>query len=101
MDDRLYLHEKLCEILGSRNVYFNPSESVKISYPSIIYSLSAIKNSLADNIKYSSRKRYLVILVDKNPDSIYVNKINEITLGFFDRSYTVNNLYHFAFYVYV
>lgn len=101
MADRLDLHKKLCEILGSRNVYFNPPESIKLSYPAIVYSLSAIKNSLADNIKYSSRKRYLVILIDKNPDSTYVDKINEITLCFFDRSYMANNLYHFAFYIYI
>ena len=32
MDRRLKLHEELCDILGSRNVYFQPPETVKMKY---------------------------------------------------------------------
>ena len=37
MKTRYELHEFLCEILGSRNVYFQPPESVKMKYPAIVY----------------------------------------------------------------
>ena len=33
MKTRYELHEFLCEILGSRNVYFQPPESVKMKDP--------------------------------------------------------------------
>ena len=38
MDRRLQLHEELCSVLGSRNVYFQPPETIKLTYPCIIYS---------------------------------------------------------------
>ena len=43
MDRRLLFHEVLCEVLGSRNVYFQPPESVKMCYPAIVYARNGIK----------------------------------------------------------
>ena len=43
MKTRYELHEFLCEILGSRNVYFQPPESVKMKYPAIVYERTEIK----------------------------------------------------------
>lgn len=101
MANRLDLHEKLCEILGSRNVYFNPPESVKMSYPAIVYSLSTEKSNNADNLKYLNRKAYKVTLIDKDPDSVIYDKLLEYRYSTFDTSYCVNNLYHFVFIIYV
>lgn len=95
MDRRLELHEKLCEILGSRYVYFQPPESVKLHYPCIIYSLSTVNTTRADNELYLHKNRYMVIVVDDDPDS---SIHQDIMYGFkyctFDRSYTADNLNH-------
>ena len=39
MASRLELQDTLETILESRNVYFNPPESIKMNYPAIIYKL--------------------------------------------------------------
>ena len=40
MGTRLELQNKLEELLGSRHVYFQPPESVKMEYPAIKYSMT-------------------------------------------------------------
>ena len=42
---RLELHEILCTILGSRNVYFQPPESIKMNYPAIVYGLDDMQTT--------------------------------------------------------
>ena len=53
---RLELHELLCGLLGSRHVYFQPPESVKMRYPAIVYNLDYIENKHADDGVYLSKK---------------------------------------------
>lgn len=95
MDRRLELHQKLCEILGSRYVYFQPPESVKLKYPCIIYSLSNINLVRADNALYLHKNRYMVMVIDEDPDSTIHE---DILYGFeycsFDRAYIADNLNH-------
>ena len=100
MLDRLELHEKLCEILGSRNVYFQPPESVKLAYPAIVYSLRGITKFNANNRGYMLTPSYEMILIDKNPDSEYVEQLLDLQYSSFDRSYAADNLNHFVFTIY-
>ena len=72
---RLELHELLCGLLGSRHVYFQPPESVKMRYPAIVYNLDYIENKHADDGVYLSNRRYQVIAIDANPDSELIEKI--------------------------
>ena len=37
VDRRNDLQKLLVEVLGSKNVYFQPPESVKMKYPAIVY----------------------------------------------------------------
>ena len=53
MPSRLNLQTTLETILGSRNVYFQPPESVKLKYPAIVYSRNDIMNQFADDGVYS------------------------------------------------
>ena len=50
MASRPELQTKLEELLGNRNVYYQPPESVKIEYPAIVYSKIRIDTRSADNI---------------------------------------------------
>ena len=46
---RIQLHEKLCSILGSRNVYYDPPENVKMQFDCIVYSLRQVNQVYANN----------------------------------------------------
>ena len=51
MGNRLELHEILVDALGSRNVYYQPPENIKITYPAIVYSKTDIWKNKADDKK--------------------------------------------------
>ena len=38
------LHELLVSVLGSRNVYFQPPESIRMQYPAIVYARNNMQN---------------------------------------------------------
>ena len=101
MSTRLELHEELCHILGSRNVYFQPPESVKMNYPCIKYSRSGMDHKRANDRLYLNTDRYEVIVIDKNPDSVFPDMILEyFPMCSFDREYTSNNLNHYVLTLY-
>lgn len=97
MASRLELHEVLCEILGSRHVYYQPPESIKMNYPAIVYSLRRIDNDFANDNVYMQSHSYEVIVIDKDPDSLIVDKISRIPRCQFDRPYTSQGLNHSVF----
>lgn len=96
-DRRLELHEVLCGILGSRHVYFQPPESIKMNYPAIVYVLSDIRSLYANGGVYLSGRQYSVTVIDKNPDSDFVGKITALPTCRFDRHYKAENLNHWVF----
>ena len=100
MASRLELHEKLCEILGSRNVYFQPPASVRLNYPAIIYSRKDIDNRYADDLVYKQDTAYDVTVIDPNPDSEIVVKVSRLPTCRFDRNYKADNLNHDVFTLY-
>lgn len=101
MANRLDLHEEFCEILKTKNVYFNPPESVKMNYPAIRYKLAGIDITNANNDNYLIAKKYEVTIIDSNPDSdIYDEIIRRFPMCRFDRMYIASNLYHYVFTIY-
>ena len=100
MANRLELHEKLCEILGSRNVYFQPPVSVRLNYPAIIYSRKDIDNRYADDLVYKQAFAYDVTVIDPNPDSEIVVEVSRLPTCRFDRHYKADNLNHDVFTLY-
>ena len=97
MRSRLELHETLCDILGSRNVYFQPPTNVSMRYPAIVYNLSDIENKHADDGVYSFTNQYQITLIDRNPETDVVYKINQLQTANFIRSYSSDNLNHWVF----
>ena len=100
MPSRLDLQTTFENILDSRNVYFQPPATVQMKYPAIVYSRKAIDKTYADNGGYMVVPSYEVILIDKNPDSEYVDKILELPYCSFDRHYEADNLNHDVFTIY-
>lgn len=66
MGTRLELQSKLEELLGCKNVYYQPPENLKMEYPAIRYSRSNINTRYADDVKYSSINCYEIIVIDKS-----------------------------------
>lgn len=101
MASRLNLHEELCNILGSRNAYYDPPESVKLKYPCIVYALDGMDKHNANDRRYNSTNRYQVILMESSPDSAYHDKIlDRFPMASFDRSYPANSLHHKVYTIY-
>lgn len=100
MPSRLELHSVLEEILGSKNVYFQPPESINMKYPAIVYSRSNISNNFANNAPYSQSLSYEIIVIDKDPDSNIVFKVSQLPMCRFDRHYESDNLNHDIFTLY-
>lgn len=100
MNNRLGLHEVLCDILGTRSVYYQPPETVKMKYPAIVYSRSSIDNKHGDNLPYIQNYSYTVTLVDKNPDSEFAHKLAQLPMCRFIRNYQAENLNHDVFLLY-
>ena len=85
------------EILGSRNVYFQPPESLKLKYPCIVYERSDIRKDHADNNAYHTYKQYTVTVIDEDPDSELPDKLIELQFCKFNRHFVSDNLNHDVF----
>ena len=94
MAQRLELQELLVGILGSDHVYFQPPATVQMEYPCIVYRRDWELFNHADDIPYKRRKRYMVTVIDRDPDSVIPDKIGDLPLCVFDRFYTADNLNH-------
>lgn len=94
---REQLHEIFCGILKLRNVYFQPPESIKMSYPAIVYELSDIRSSFANDGVYLAQREYSVTLIDKDPDNLFVKELNALPTCRFNRHYKEDNLNHYVF----
>lgn len=100
MASRLDLQTLLEELLGSRNVYFQPPASVSMKYPAIVYSRYDIENTHADNRVYAQKTAYQLTVIDGDPDSEIVKKVSMLPMCSFDRHYTADNLNHDVFTLY-
>ena len=100
MGSRLEHHEIFCDILGSRNAYFQPPSSVRMKYPAIVYARKEIENRFADDLVYLQNNSYEVTVIDREADSEIVKKISLLPKCKFDRHFVSDNLYHDLFVLY-
>lgn len=101
MAERLTLHEELCTLLGSRNVYFNPPESVKMRFDAIRYDSGGWDLKRANNKVYSATTRYDGVVITKDPDTdLPMKLINHFEMISFGSPYIADNLNHYPFTLY-
>lgn len=101
MVKRQDLQQVLKDVLGSNKVYFQPSESIKLTYPCIIYEEVSGNSTRANNALYIYRKAYSILVIDKNPDSELPDKIRALPLCDTGNPYKADNLYHWPFTIYL
>jgi hypothetical protein len=95
--DHQLLRNQFVAILGSQNVYFQPPASIKLSYPCIIYKLDDMTGVHADNKRYLGTNKYLVTVIDRNPDSLIPGKIFNMPYCAFEDYLVVDNLNHYIY----
>lgn len=94
MADRLDFQSLLEELLGTRNVYYNPPESEKMQYTAIRYSKKKIESVYANNSKYLMRDCYELIVISRKPDDPVIKRLLALPYCSYDRQYIADNLYH-------
>jgi hypothetical protein len=98
MAKRLQLHQLLETF--TENVYFQPPTNVQLKYPCIVYTRDFADTKFADDIPYDHTKRYMITVIDRDPDSDIPDKVAAMPLSLFNRFYTVDNLNHDVYNVY-
>ena len=97
---RLELHEILCDILGTRNVYYDSPASVQMNYDAIRYKLSKIDSRNANNKKYTSTRCYEAILISRKPDPDALEKLLTLSYTSMGTPYVADNLHHYPITIY-
>lgn len=71
-----------------------------MKYPCIVYhrDYSAVEH--ANNSVYMYKQRYLVTVIDRNPDSVLVQSVKSLPLCTYVRYFAKDGLNHDNFYLY-
>lgn len=100
MVPRLKLSQLLKTTLGSDNVYFQPPQNIRMTYPAIVYALTDMDVIHANNDPYNIEKGYLVTLIGSDPDSEVINKLARLRKCEFNRQFVADGLYHTVYTIY-
>src|SRR4051812_16972793 len=98
MGQRSDLHALLKTFVDT--VYFQPPTNVELVYPCIIYKRDFAETKFADDIPYNHALRYMVTVIDRDPDSDIPNKVASMQMSQFNRFYTAEDLNHDVFNVF-
>lgn len=86
------------ELLESRNVYYNPPESVEMHYDAIRFKRSKINNTFAsDTVYVQLPPTFEVMVITRDPDAPIIEKVSKLPRCRFITSYTADNLHHNIF----
>lgn len=92
MESRLELQYLLEDLLGNKNVYYDPPGSM--DYPAITYTKSDISTKKADNTAYIIQDCYKVTVISTMPDEPVIKKLLQLPMCSYDRPYTSDGLHH-------
>ena len=97
--DRLDLHDKLCDLLGSSEVYFQPPETIRMKYPAIIYDMYRVNQRFADDSNYRIMPAFSVTIIDKTTELDWIDRMFEMFPKYcsLERTYVADNLVHYSF----
>jgi hypothetical protein len=98
MGSRLELHT-LLETLAP-NVYFQPPNGLVMEYPCISYTRDNMDTDFADNAPYRLCTRYLVTVIDRNPDGTITTAVSKLPMCLYNRGFATSGLNHDVFNLY-
>lgn len=82
------------------NVYFQPPDGTKMTYPCITYERDTGVTLFADNLPHRIETRYMVTIIDRDPDSAIRDKVAFLPSCTFNRSFPADNLNHDVYTLY-
>lgn len=94
MASRLDLQTKLETLLGSRNVYYQPPETIKMNYPAIVYFRAKPNIRHANDEIYMKTKYYEIIVISRNPEEPVISSIEDLPMCSWSRHFVSENLHH-------
>lgn len=94
------INKLLQDILGAKNVYYQPPAEIKMHYPCIRYEPSSLRTQKADNHGYHVTRSYNVMYIAKKQDDDVVMRLARLPMSRHDRSYKASGLYHEVFTIY-
>jgi hypothetical protein len=80
--------------------YFQPPDGTRMIYPCIVFERYQATSFFANNSPYLTKKRYLVTVMDKNPNSEIPNLVAKLPFSFFQRFFATSGLNHDVFNIY-
>lgn len=98
MAPRLEFHTLLTTFAD--HVYFQPPENIRMEYPCIVYARDFRKTEFADNKPYADEKRYMVTVIDRDPDSDIPDSVASLPKSSFSRHFVADDLNHDVYSVY-
>lgn len=79
------------------NCYFQPPPNHMMQYPCIRYEQDDAHTLHADNAPYRYTKRYEIMVIDDDPDSLIQDAVAMLPSAKFVRKYVAEDLHHFVF----
>lgn len=100
MKTRDEIQSMLEEILGSKNVYFQPPTNTSIKYPCIVYKFVRFNVTPADNKPYLVTGRWDIHHMYKNPKNDLKEKfVFEVPFCSFDRRIVTEGVYNDYYFI--
>lgn len=87
----------LAALDGVEMAAFQPPPNQAIVYPAVIYERDDSFTTKADNILWFLKKRYTVTVIDRKPDSLIPDQVENLPYASFDRFFIANGLNHFVY----
>lgn len=101
MATRIELDKKLRAYYNPARVFYQPPESVKLTYPCVLYWLDSYEQRFADDKTYLGKCRYHLRFITKDPDDERIlGVLSHLQLIKLDNFYTADNLNHYDYTVY-
>ena len=108
MGRRLDLHQKLKSIYrktigiepDTSRLAYQPTASLKLKYPCILYKLIEMPPRSANNFPYMIEHQYELTVIDQEPNSALREEIAKLPVCRLVRTYESDNLHHYVFHIY-
>ena len=94
------LRDILYEILGSKNVYYQPPSTIRMKYPCIRFERDYQDIKHADNNPYRHLNRYSVTVITTDIESDIPDKVSHLQTARYDREYNSDGLHHTVYTIY-
>lgn len=94
------LYERATGRSSEGKVYYQPPANVRLTYPCILYKLSGMPPTFANNFPYQVEHEYELTVVDSDPNSAIREEIAKLQHCRFVRAYESDNLHHYVFHIY-